>query len=243
MSTAPVVAATRGHRSAPGVLADVRERLLDDAVDRALDLGGKPRCARSSRQVDLVLHLEALSLRALRSTRPSRAAARPISSSAAGRSSSISAAQVRHLLGRSASIAPRRPRAGSSSDPPRRAEPSITPSARQALERLVVQLARPPPALLLGGLDRLPQAVLGHRLGRGHSGRRAGGEGRQQPLVLLGELRAADEPVEGREHPERAAAEDERDEQSRRGAHAVSRQPERTPPGHVVEAFGRARSA
>ncbi len=88
--------------------------------------------------------------------------------------------------------------------------------AAEALQRLVVQLARPAAALGLGRVERMAQAVVLHGL-RERDGRRpAGGERVQRRLVVLAEacgLRAA---IEGGQHPERAAAVDERRQQ--RGA-------------------------
>ena len=62
---------------------------------------------------------------------------------------------------------------------------------RELLQRLVVQLARPAPALLLGGLHAAPQRLVRRGLRRRDGRRRARGERLQQPLVLLGERAVA----------------------------------------------------
>ena len=88
----------------------------------------------------------------------------------------------------------------------------------ELLQGLVVQLARPAHALALGGLDAAPKPVGGDVLG-GHD--RRGGrrrEGLHEALVLGGELGPGHRPVEGREHPDGLAAEDERDDEPCRGA-------------------------
>ena len=64
--------------------------------------------------------------------------------------------------------------------------------AGEALQRLVVQLAGPAPALLLGGLDALAQPLLLDRLAGGHRRRRAGRERAEEALVLA--VEAASSP-------------------------------------------------
>ena len=84
-------------------------------------------------------------------------------------------AQAGDLLGQVLDGGLRPPRAA----PPRcraGAAESTDAQAGEALQRLVVQLARPAPALLLGGLDALAQPLLLDRLAGRHGGRRAGRE-------------------------------------------------------------------
>ena len=81
---------------------------------------------------------------------------------------------------------------------------------------------------------------MGNEPRSGHRGRRAHGEGEQQALVLLGELGASPEPVEGGQHPELVSAEDQRDDQAGVGAQPALDQPEAHALGDVREAFGAA---
>ena len=78
-----------------------------------------------------------------------------------------------------------------------------------------MQLARPAPALLLGGVDRLANAALLDPSGGRDRRRRAGGEGLQQRLVLGVAVLA-----EHDQHPERLATEHERDEKTAGGRQA-----------------------
>ena len=159
----------------------------------------------------------------MRSARLSIAAATPYSSSAAGRSSTIS---VRRLAISSATFSTVDSTAARSScSLPRRAAESPTRSAGEALQRLVVQLARPAPALLLGGLDALAQPLLLDRLAGRDRGRRAGRERAEEALVLVVEAGLVAEVVEGGEHADGAAAERERDQQ--RGVGLEAEQPQR----------------
>ena len=75
-----------------------------------------------------------------------------------------------------------------------------------------MQLARPAPALLLGGAQRVAQPLGLDRLRIGDGRRRARREGLQQLLVIARERAGAREAVERDQQPQRAAAEDERDE-------------------------------
>ena len=135
------------------VLGGVRQRLLHDAVDRALGLGGEPPRSPSSTTVDTSARP-----RRLRSASVSIAGPRPSSSSAAGRSSAISARRfsisrfvlvdrVAQLFGGPTGA----PTTAASAGPP---DPGAS----------VVQLARPPPPCLLGRFDAVAQALLRHRL-------------------------------------------------------------------------------
>ena len=109
----------------------------------------------------------------------------------------------------------------------------------QLLQRVVVQLARPPAALLLGGLHAALDRVDRHVLRRGHGGRGRRGEGLDQALVLGGELGPARGAVERAQHAQDLAAEGERHEQPGRRAEALAdpeaqlgarvRHPQRTP--------------
>ena len=76
----------------------------------------------------------------------------------------------------------------------RRGEPD--PQRREALEGLVVQLARPPLALTLGRGQALTLALGRDRLRGRHRGGGARRERLQQPLVLGGEARPVLEAVE-----------------------------------------------
>src|SRR5215207_445796 len=87
--------------------------------------------------------------------------------------------------------------------------------AREVLERLVVQLAGPAPALLLGGPEASAQRLVACRLCRRNRGRRAGGERLQEALVLVGEAALLAESVEGAEEPDRAVPERHRDDERR----------------------------
>ena len=160
---------------------------------------------------------------AVRSARLSIAAATPYSSSAAGRSSTISVRRLAissdHVLDRGLDRRAQLLLAAAQ----RRREPDA--QAGEALERLVVQLARPAPALLLGGLDALPQPLLLDRLAGGDRGRGAGRERAEQALVLVVEAGLVAEVVEGGEHADGAAAERERDQQ--RGVGLEAEQPQR----------------
>ena len=104
----------------------------------------------------------------------------------------------------------------------RRREPDA--QRGQALQRLVVQLARPAPALLLGGLDALAQPLRLDRLAGRHRGGRAGRERAEQALVLVAEAGLVAEVVEGGEHAHGTAAERERDQQ--RGVRLEGQQPQ-----------------
>jgi hypothetical protein len=120
---------------------------------------------------------------------------------------------------------------------PRVGEPQPEPAER--LQRLVVQLAGPAPALLLRGGQALAQAVLrdgpGHRDGR----RRARRERVEQRGVLGPEGGRSREPVEGREDPEPHAAVDERDdERVVRALDAEGRQAAVQVPGRDAAARG-----
>ena len=154
------------------VLGDVRQRLLHDAVDRALGLrlraGLAPEREPASRR----------RARSRRSARPgARAPARgPSSSSAAGRSSAI------RLRSESIStfvcidrVADRRAQRLRRPGAQRRRQQHA--QAAEPLQRLVVQLAGPaPPRLLVGG-DRVAQPLARDRL-RGDD--RGGGAGRDR---------------------------------------------------------------
>ena len=98
----------------------------------------------------------------------------------------------------------------------------------ESLERLIVELARPPPALLLGGPQGPPQTVLLHRLGGRDRGRRARGGGEQQTLVIGAEL-GATLAVERLDHTEAHAAEQERHEHPglRLDTEVAEREPQR----------------
>ena len=192
------------------VLLDVRQRLLHEPVDGRLDLGVERR------QVELERDLEPRRLAASRSASASSAGASPSWSSAAGRRSLMIARRFSTspvICSTAASTCAR-----SASTSGSRA-PADRPSAqrREPLERLVVQLARPAPALLLGGADRVAQAVVLDVLRGGHRGRRAGGEGEQEPLVLGVEAPVAVDAVERREDADRRC----------RGTRAARRAPSR----------------
>ena len=109
----------------------------------------------------------------------------------------------------------------------------------ERLQRLVVQLARPAAALLLGRGDRVAQAVLGDRAGGSHGGRGARREGEEQPLLLVAECGVAGEAVEGREQAERHVAVDERHQQRGGGAAdpevAIGSENSLQPPGAAGE--------
>ncbi len=75
----------------------------------------------------------------------------------------------------------------------------------QALQRLVVQLPRPAPALGLGGGERAAQPVGLDALGERHSGRRARGERAQHLLVVLAEHLALRAAIERRQDARRAS--------------------------------------
>ena len=94
---------------------------------------------------------------------------------------------------------------------PRRGEPDA--QAGKALQRLVVQLAGPAPALLLGGLNALAQPLLLDRLAGGHCRRGAGRERAEEAFVFAIEARIVAEMVKGGEDADRAAAERERHQQ------------------------------
>ena len=145
----------------------------------------------------------------VRAASSSIAGAGPSSSSAAGRSSRISV--------RSPSISPSIVPTTSSSAarialgvvaPARGGDEH--PQAAEALQRLVVQLARPARALGLRAGDRLAQPLRLDRAGGGDRRRGAGGEGQQQLLVLVRGVAA-----DGGQQAERAAAEGQRDEHLR----------------------------
>ena len=101
----------------------------------------------------------------------------------------------------------------SSSSLPRIADREPDPQAGEALQGLVMEFARPAPALLLGRLDALAQPLLLDRLAGRDRGRGAGGEGSEQPLVLAVEAPFVSHAVVRGEDADRAAAECERHEQ------------------------------
>ncbi len=97
--------------------------------------------------------------------------------------------------------------------------------AGEALKRLVVQLARPAAALVLGGHQALPVLFRGDRRRRGDGGGGAHGESLEQPLVLRREDRAALERVEREQHAVRLVAEDERHDEPALAADAEPADP------------------
>ena len=150
----------------------------------------------------------------MRATSASIAGASPSSSSAAGRSSVMIAR--RFSISRSTCPTPSRSSSATSlvlDAPQRRGEDHPQPA--EPLQRLVVQLARPAPALGLGRLERVAQPLVLHGLRERDGGRGAGGERAQRRLVVLGEALRLGAAVERREHAEPAAAVDERREQRR----------------------------
>jgi hypothetical protein len=83
---------------------------------------------------------------------------------------------------------------------------------REALKRLVVQLACPPDALRLGCGQSLASVLVGRRL-RGRDGRGSTGRKRlQQPLVIGGEP-AAIESIDRHQGAVRPTAKEQRDDQ------------------------------
>ena len=130
---------------------DVRQRLLDDAVDRRLQLGVAG--AGILAEVDRRLDLEALDGADARRRAFAARAAGPSSSSAAGRSSVMSARRfsISRATCSTRIASARAPRRGPA---PRAAAASRTLSAAECLQRLVVQLARPAAALGLGRVQR-----------------------------------------------------------------------------------------
>ena len=224
----------RGSR----VLDHVGERLLDDPVDRRLQLGRPGACPLAARR--------RCGPRA-RCRRPSAARARssagasPSWSSAGGRSSAMSE-RSDSMSPVSCSAASRMAaRMASGIVEPRGAREQHAQAAER-LQRLVVQLARPAMALGLGRRERPAPAVGLHRLGRGHRRRRLRGEGLQQLLVIAGEGAVALEAIEGGEHAEALAAVEQRHQERRRrvaDAEALGRDPQLV--GRVGDAPGAAR--
>ncbi len=80
-----------------------------------------------------------------------------------------------------------------------------------------MQLASPAAAFLLGGVDGVLQPLLGHRTGRRHPGRGAGGEGLEHPLVLVVEPPRLPDAVQRHDDAERVSAEDQGGEQGATG--------------------------
>ena len=123
------------------------------------------------------------SLVAIRCARVSIAGTSPISSSAGGRSSTISerrfAISMPICWTASRTAAARRSGVLAAQ---RGGEQHL--QAAEPLKGLVVQLAGPAAALLLGGLDAVAQAVLGDRRGGVHAHRGGRREGLEQPRVL-----------------------------------------------------------
>ena len=90
--------------------------------------------------------------------------------------------------------------------------------AGQLLKRLVMQLTRPAPTLVLGRLHAALQRLVRGGLRRGDRRRSARRERLQQALVLLAERAIAAQPVKHAEEPDRAVAEHHR--RHERGARA-----------------------
>ena len=167
------------RRGGAGVPDRVVDRLLDDPVQRGLELR---RVARRRAGCTSALTVIPRARRCACAS-PSIAAAAPSSSSAAGRSSRISprSPSISSSSRATASTTARRARAGIAC-PGRAVEQH--PQAAEPLQRVVVQLARPAPALGLRRLHRVAQALLLDRARRRHRGRGAGRERLQQRLVI-----------------------------------------------------------
>ena len=183
-------------RSVSRVLGGVAERLLDEPVDRALDLrleaGGAP--TRLDIQVDLGRHGHAMRLeRALEEAPQCRLEADVVErrrsqlGDQALKLGDLGLELADRLFGRVSERLGAVLLEGRREDHLKRAEP---------LERLVMKLAGPAAALLVGGRDAHPQLLLLDGLRRRQSRRGAAGEGAHQPLVLGAERRGRVEAVE-----------------------------------------------
>ena len=91
----------------------------------------------------------------------------------------------------------------------RRAEESSDAQPAERLQRLVVQLACPPPPFLLGSCEAAAQALALKRLSGGDGDGCAGCSREQQPLVLDAQLGTVD-AIEGFDHADVGPAEHER---------------------------------
>ena len=85
---------------------------------------------------------------------------------------------------------------------------------RESLQRLVVQLSRPPRSFLLGGGEPLAMLFCRGRLSCRDCRRGARSERFQEPLVLSGEVRPAGETVQSDKYTQGLSAEDERHDQT-----------------------------
>ena len=99
------------------------------------------------------------------------------------------------------------------------------PERGEVLQCLIVQLAGPPRAFLLGGREPLPASLgLDGHCGRDRCGS-AGSKRLEQALVLSAERRASLESVDGDQHPVPPAAEDQRDDQTAARVDAEAAEP------------------
>ena len=199
------------HVLGAGVLGDVGERLLHEPIDGGLELGVEPAA-----DLHLYVDLEPLDGR---EALPEALDRRRQPDLVQRRRSQLGDQRPQALdLGADVvdRLACRLPQGLRVAPAQRRGEQHLKRPER--LQRLVVQLARPAAALLLGRRDRVPQAVLGDRAGGRHGRRGARREGEKEPLFLVAERRVTGEAVEGGEQAERRVAVHERDQQRGGGA-------------------------
>ena len=168
-----------------GVLGDVRQRLLDDPVERGLDLG-----RRGAVDVEVRLDVDR-DARSARRTPPRAARAR-----GRARSRRAPSAAARRRAGARSGASRRSARAAAAAAAravlgvPRLLDPlQAEQDRRQRLAGLVVELAREPPALELLPLDHAAERVAGDAVGEVDGDRRARGERLGEPQLLVGEAR------------------------------------------------------
>ena len=193
-----------GDPGSGAVLGGVRQRLLDDPVDRGLEIGiGHALRPEPDGDVDLEVDpARAVGERAQRRLEPQlveRGRTQVVDERA--QPGHLGVDPLERLVDR------RRHRLA-----PSRTSPDGQPhvQGREALQRLVVELARPAPALLLGRGEPLAPPLRLGRLGGRERDRGARGERLQEPLVVVAEARAVLEPVDRDEDPVGPSAEGDR---------------------------------
>ena len=170
-----------------GVLDDVRQRLLDDAVERRLDLGRQPLVAELRLEVDLRGRVCSRNV----SAEPLDGRHEP--EVVERRRAQLDREPADVLQRRDDELAHRRRAPSRASVGLGRLLERLQPEQdrRQRLARLVVELAREPRALELLRLDDAPDRVAADPLGEVDRDRRPRGERLREAQVVVGEARAS----------------------------------------------------
>ena len=205
------------------VLGDVGQRLLHEPVERALELAGtvaRVPVAQSDEDVDLHRLPAARCARAqaLRRAGASADLVQRRRAQLGDQRAEVVDLDV-DLLGRLVERVAQLAALAS----PRSAAESSTRRAAEPLQRLVVKLSRPAPALLLGGLDAVAQPLgLATDCAVATAVAALAAKAAQQALVLGAEPGPVADAVERGEHAEAGAPEAQRHEQRRLGLETPS---------------------